>query len=176
MLTRQRPSWCAALAVFAATLAALATAPSARAESTTCTGTIGPQQTIVGNVVVPAGARCALLNSEVNGSVFVHPSASLQLRMSCGPDGPFDCMGSTVSGNVVASRASVVGLEMSRVEGNVVVDNTDYIYLYRSDVAGTLSLIRNRSVAFHTSLVGGKCVLRNNFLVTGNVPWECGGA
>jgi predicted acyltransferase (DUF342 family) len=175
VLTRRRNHSCAALAAVAAIVAAFSTAPSARAESTTCTGTIGPQ-TIAGNVVVPAGATCFLLNDTVNGSVFVHQSGWLNLSAVCGPEGPSDCRGTTVAGNVVASHARMVGFDFSHVEGNVIVDNTDFVGFYRSFIAGDLILIRNREVFFQGSGTGGNVVCRNNLLVTGNFPTEeCAG-
>ena len=94
----------------------------------------------------------------------------------CGPEGPSDCRGTTVAGNVVASHARMVGFDFSHVEGNVIVDNTDFVGFYRSFIAGNLILIRNREVFFQGSGNGGNVVCRNNLLVTGNFPTEeCAG-
>jgi hypothetical protein len=171
MLPRLRHSWLAALAVCAALLAVLSTSPSAHAASTICTGTI-EQQTITGNIIVPANATCILLNVEVSGSVFVQQSGSLILGAICGPEGPGDCKGTTVSGNVIASHARLVSLEFSRVAGNVVVQHTDSVGFYRSAVAGSLILIGNREVFFQGAAIPGNVVCRNNLLVTGNFPTE----
>ena len=171
VLPRLRHLWLASLAVCAASLAALFTSPSAHAASTICTGTI-EQQTITGNVIVPAGATCILLDVEVSGSVFVQRSGWLILGAMCGPEAPFDCEGTTVSGNVVGSRARLVSLEFSGVAGNVVVQNADSVGFYRSAVAGSLILIGNREVFFQGSSIAGNVVCRNNSLVTGNSPAE----
>ncbi len=78
----------------------------AQAASTDCTTDLG-DQTIAGDLVVPAGADCVLAGATVEGSITV------------GADAWLDATSVTVGGDVVATDAFGVLLVGRRVDGDV---------------------------------------------------------
>ncbi|MPZ25281.1 MAG: hypothetical protein GEV12_02205 [Micromonosporaceae bacterium] len=125
--------------VAAANLAAvgLVAAPSQAQGASLCSGT-AENFTIVGNLAVPAGASCTLINSRVTGNVVVRAEANLGLE------------GSTVDGDLTAHAASFVDLIGGTVRGTTrlrdafggVVESSD---VQQVSVAGSGFLITDRS-------------------------------
>lgn len=83
------------------TIAAALSATSALAASTPCTTTISGT-TIAGDVVVPQGETCTLVDVAVTGDVSVQAGASLYVRSTGFP--------STIRGHVKAHECNVVGI------------------------------------------------------------------
>jgi len=88
--------------------AVLAATPGARAEETTCTGTIGART--VDNVRVPQGRGCTLDRTRVEGTIKVERDATLRGS------------GVRVIGNVQAQGHRFVSLRDSTVGGSVQFD------------------------------------------------------
>jgi hypothetical protein len=175
-----RLAWILLVATVVATAVLVSPAGAA---PTTCTGTI-TGGIIDGNVIVPADAACALLGVQVNGNVTVLHGASFGLgATSCSPPLPGCLVGSNVSGNVVATGASV-SIAFSGVEGNLVVSQGGGALLDRSGVGGTATLIGNGAIGFHGVVIGGNLVCTNNgsvdalFTVSvgGQALGQCAGA
>jgi hypothetical protein len=126
------------------TVAALFAASPALAGSTTCTGTIS-SQTIAGNLVVPAGADCFLVNVVVDGNISVGAGATLAFGIVA----PYPRITNYIYGNVEGSHAAVVGLAFAFVYGNVTVQDSGEVALDRVLVFGNASFDGNTSLFFH---------------------------
>jgi hypothetical protein len=145
-------------------LAAISPA-NASAGTTTCTGTISSgvdnqSLTIEGDVVVPAGATCLLLNIKIDGNLTVDAGATFFFSIrAIGPIGGLN----GVSGNVRAIRAAGLGINFAQIGGSVTaVGTSGEVGLYRTGVAKNLILIGNDSLFFHSVGVGGAASCENN--------------
>ena len=109
----------------------LAVAPAAQASSgSKCNGTTSGK-TIKGNVVVPSGAACQLINSTVRGDVKVRAG------------GYFQATHSTVRGDVKGKRSLTIFIENgSTVKGDVDADRTSQVFLFDSKVGGSIAVER----------------------------------
>ena len=109
----------------------LAVAPAAQASSgKTCDGTTSGK-TIKGDVVVPAGAACQLINTTVRGDVKVRGG------------GYFQATNSIVRGDVKGKRSETIFIEGgSIVKGDVEADRTSQVFLFDSAVSGSIAVDR----------------------------------
>jgi len=102
----------------------------AQAATTDCTSDLG-DQTITGDVTVPAGATCVLAGATVQGSITV------------GADGWLDATSVTVTGDVVATDPYGVLLDGTRVDGDVSAYTTGsrvgFLYLNDLEVGGSVA-------------------------------------
>src|SRR6516162_724290 len=88
-----------ALAAALAIIVIFASVAGSRAQSISCTGTVGggaAVTTLNGNVTVPSGASCTLDFVDVTGNVTVQPGGSLLIAAYIEP--------STIGGNVTATN------------------------------------------------------------------------
>ena len=109
----------------------LVVAPAAQASSgSKCTATMSGK-TIKGDLVVPAGAACQLINSTVRGDVRVRGG------------GYFQATNSTVRGDVKGKRSQTIFIEEgSTVKGDVDADRTSQVFLFDSAVSGSIAVQR----------------------------------
>jgi hypothetical protein len=112
----------------------LAVAPCAQASSdgtaAECNGTASGM-TIRGDLVVPSGASCQLINSNVRGDVKVRGG------------GYFQATNTTVRGDVKSKRSQTIFIEGgSTVKGNVDTDRTSQVFLFDSTVGGWIGIQR----------------------------------
>jgi hypothetical protein len=111
----------------------LAVAPGAQASSgaaAKCNGTTSGK-TIKGDVVVPSGAACQLINSTVRGDVKVRGGGYFQLTHSI------------VRGDVTGKRSETIFIEEgSAVKGDVDTDHTSQVFLFDSSVSGSVTIER----------------------------------
>jgi len=91
-----------ARAVVICVIALFGSASMARADDTTCSGTI-KATTVTGNIIVPANASCILDTVTVAGDVLVLENASLSVQAYVEP--------STITGNVLADHCAFTLLE-----------------------------------------------------------------
>ncbi|VTR78189.1 hypothetical protein [Cellulomonas hominis] len=102
----------------------------AQAATTDCTADLG-DQTITGDLVVPAGATCVLAGATVEGSITVLA------------DGWLDATSVTVTGDVVATDPYGVLLDGSRVDGDVSAytsgSRVGFLYLNDLHVGGSVA-------------------------------------
>jgi hypothetical protein len=110
----------------------LATASSAQARSDAaeCNGT-ATGITIKGDLSVPSGGACRLIDSTVRGDVKVRGGAY------------FQATNTTVRGNVRGKRAQTIFIEGgSTVKGNVKADRTSQVFLFDSTIRGWIGISR----------------------------------
>ena len=109
----------------------LAVAPAAQASSSSkCNGTTSGK-TIKGDLVVPSGAVCQLINSTVRGDVTVRGG------------GFFQATHSTVRGDVKSKRSQTLFIESgSTVKGDVEADRTSQVFLFDSSISGSIAVER----------------------------------
>ena len=103
------------LAIIPLGLGIMLAAIPARADETSCTGSL-VGETINGNLVVPDGETCSLTNVRVTGNVLVRTGATLVM-----PGGNV-----TISGNLQANRCKTVAIEPQgpvSVGGNVAIQS-----------------------------------------------------
>jgi hypothetical protein len=102
----------------------------AQAATTDCTADLG-DQTIAGDLVVPAGATCVLAGATVEGSITVLA------------DGWLDATSVTVTGDVVATDPYGVLLDGTRVDGDVSAytsgSRVGFLYLNDLHVGGSVA-------------------------------------
>jgi hypothetical protein len=155
----------AALVVFVLSLSGRL-APSAQA-ATSCTSTISGT-TIVGNLVVPAGATCNLDNVTVTGNVSVQANAELDFTQS-----------GQIGGNLTATNAShvfvnAVGAGDIRIAGNVSLTGvTGRVSLLEAQVGGNYTVKNSGSTTPSTianNRIGGNLVFQGttNYDVSSN--------
>jgi hypothetical protein len=90
--------------------------------------------TVRGDVTVPAGGSCRLVNSTVRGDVKVRR------------DGYFQATNTTVRGDVSGKRAQTIFLEGgSAVRGDVEGDRTAQVFVFASRVGGEIDIVRATS-------------------------------
>ena len=126
-MTRTRVS--VALLAILTMAAALAAAPAALAEETTCRGTIGART--VDNLRVPEGAACTLTGTTVKGTIKVESKATL------------DASRVRVVGNVQAENHKFVSLTGSTVGGSVQFDQGGAFKVANTDVEGSIQVTSN---------------------------------
>jgi hypothetical protein len=112
----------------------LAIAPGAQASNkdaaAKCSGT-ATGRTIRGDLVVPRGGSCRLIDSTVRGDVKVRG------------DGYFQATDTTVRGDVRGKRAQTIFIEGgSTVKGNVKADRTSQVFLFDSTIRGWIGISR----------------------------------
>ena len=111
----------------------LAFAPGAQASSDAaakCNGAASGK-TIRGDLVVPSGASCQLINSTVRGDVKVRGG------------GYFQATHTTVRGDVKGKRSQTIFIEDgSTVKGNVDTERTSQVFLFDSTVGGRVGIDR----------------------------------
>jgi hypothetical protein len=154
------------MTVVALTVAFVAILPAsaAAAETTTCTGVLsaevpGESVTIEGDVVVPAGASCTLLNVTINGDLRVGAGASATFGIS-GSSFPFGS--NTVTGDVIAIGAAELSLAFAHVGGSVIAVNGGDAGLFRSSVTKNLTFVGNDSIFLFSAAVHGLATCHNN--------------
>lgn len=125
-MTSQRPG----ITTTIAALAVLAAAESARAEETTCRGLLAVP--VVDNLRVPAGAKCLLSGTFVQGTVKVERGATL------------DAAGIQVIGDIQGENARAVRVRSSRVGGSVQLVQGGTANVSGTDIQGDLQLESNR--------------------------------
>jgi hypothetical protein len=90
--------------------------------------------TIRGDVAVPKGGACNLVNSSVKGEVRVRT------------DGYFQATNTAIRGDVTAKRARTIFLEGgSVVRGDVIADRTAQVFVFASRVGGEIDVTRATS-------------------------------
>jgi hypothetical protein len=139
------------------TLAVLVTASPALAGSTACTGTIS-SQTITGNLVVPAGGSCFLVNVVVNGNVSVEAGATL----AQGIFSPYPQTTNYIYGNVYGIDAADISLAFAYVEGSVTVQDSGGVALDRVFITNNARFDGNDSLFFHDVGVSKNLSCTNN--------------
>jgi hypothetical protein len=112
----------------------LAIAPGAQASNDAaaaeCNGT-ATGLTIRGDLVVPWGGSCQLIDSTVRGDVKVRG------------DGYFQATRTTVRGDVKGKRAQTIFIEGgSTVKGNVDADRTSQVFLFESTIGNSIEVSR----------------------------------
>jgi formylmethanofuran dehydrogenase subunit C len=102
--------------------------------STPCSGTVA-NQTIAGDVVVPAGQACEMTNTVVNGKVTVQGNASLLLSGSTAggavavqTGGYVSAVSSTMAGAVTLSGAFGAYAQDSSFGGNITATGSGFVY------------------------------------------------
>ena len=109
---------------------AMASGAQAHDDGAECNGT-ATGLTIKGDLSVPSGGSCQLIDSVVRGDVKVRGG------------GYFQATNTTVRGDVKAKRAQTIFIEGgSTVKGNVEADRTSQIFLFASTVAGGIDVSR----------------------------------
>ncbi len=136
---------------------AVAFAPSAAAEESTCRGSIGA--VTLDNIRVPTGATCRLTGTVLQGTLKVERGGSLVAS------------GIKVNGSVQAEGHRLVRVSSSRVGGSVQLVQGGTVDLRRTGVSGDVQLFTNTS--------GTKYVYRNtiggNLQCKENTPAPTGG-
>lgn len=123
-----------------------------RAGDLPCSGTISGR-TINGDVTVPRGLSCTLVNTRVNGDVEVERGASLTVR-NTRIDGDLETedgfarigvASSVVNGDIEAEKGGSVNVEDVRVSGDIQLrENTGTLRIARVTVNGDLECEDNR--------------------------------
>ncbi len=113
--------------------------PSAFADDTRCTGTIGARS-IDGNVIVPQGATCTLVGTRVDGNVHVRANARL------------NAVGARVGGSIQADNHRYVLVVPRTVNGDTV----------RSRVNGDIQLFSGGGSEVRNTFVGGQFQSKQN--------------
>jgi hypothetical protein len=109
---------------------AMTSIAQAHEDAADCDGTASGL-TIKGDLNVPAGGSCQLINSTVRGDVKVRGG------------GYFQASNTTVRGDVKAKRSQTVFIEGgSTVKGNVEADRTSQVFLFESAVGGNIDVSR----------------------------------
>jgi cyclophilin family peptidyl-prolyl cis-trans isomerase len=114
-----------------ATIALLALSSSAAAQSTSCNGTL-TGQTISGDLVVPDGGACTLVNSSVGDDVWVGSGAF------------FQATGSQIADHVESNRSQTLFIDTgSTVGGDVEANRTAQVFVYNSTIDGPVEAWRS---------------------------------
>ena len=109
---------------------AMASVAQAHDDAADCDGTASGL-TIRGDLNVPSGGSCQLINSTVRGDVKVRGG------------GYFQASNTTIRGDVKAKRSQTVFVEGgSTVKGNVVADRTSQVFLFASAIGGNIDVSR----------------------------------
>jgi hypothetical protein len=109
---------------------AMTSVAQAHDDAADCDGT-ATGLTIRGDLNVPSGGSCQLINSTVRGDVKVRGG------------GYFEASNTTVRGDVKAKRAQTVFIEGgSTVRGNVEADRTSQVFLFASTIGGNIEVER----------------------------------
>ena len=109
-------------------LLAMASAAQAHDDAVDCDGT-ATGLTIRGDLSVPSGGACQLINSTVRGDVKVRGG------------GYFQATNTTVRGDLRAKGAETIFLEGgSSVKGNVTADRTSQVFLFASTIGGNIDV------------------------------------
>jgi hypothetical protein len=134
-----------------ATLALLALSSSAVAHSTSCNGTL-TGQTIGGDLVVPDGGTCTIVNSHVGDDVWVGNDAYFQATGSQigdrvhgnGSQTIFIDTGTTIGGDVEASRTAQLFVYNSTIDGRVEAwRSTDKVQICGNTIDGKVHVHRS---------------------------------
>jgi hypothetical protein len=155
--------------------------PTARAD-TTCPPNTSLSGTVNGNLIVPSGARCTLIDVTVTGNVQVQTNAVLLIENSVQGstiDGnvsfgtgaslfltvPGNTVISTIGGNIVANQCATVNLENINVDGNTKIqyctgENTGYSS--PSEIAGNFTCNNNISCSAEDGNVKGNMQVNDN--------------
>jgi hypothetical protein len=160
---RGAPALSAFFVALAAALVAALPASAASAGTTTCTGpmtsgVLDQSRTIEGDVVVPAGASCALDNIVIDGNLSVGFGASASFGLDASR--PLTLNG--VAGNVSAVGAADLSIAYAHVGGSVTAVNGASATLYRSSVAKNLVFVGNDMVFLFSASVRGTATCQNN--------------
>jgi hypothetical protein len=128
--------------------------PTPALAATTCTSTFAGV-TIQGNLTVPDGFRCLLIDSTVTGNVTLGQSAT------------FESYGTTIAGNLRGDGALTVSLEAGTVvKGNVTVSGTiDLLFIGGIRVNGDVTLTGNATpstINIRESTIGGNLTFSGN--------------
>jgi hypothetical protein len=111
----------------------LAIAPAAQAhdnDAAECNGTATGLK-INGDLTIPAGGACNLIDSTVRGDVKVRS------------DGYFEASNTTIRGDLKSRRAQTIYVwGGSTVKGNVVGDKTAQVFVFGSTIAGRIDVTR----------------------------------
>lgn len=146
------------IAAVIAVISLLTDAPAARAEETTCRGTIGAQTH--DNIRVPDGATCTLNGTRVKGTVKVGGNAVLRATSI------------NVVGNIQAEGAKNVDVRTSTIGGNIQIKQGRAAFIARNVINGDLQLDAQRGLitANHNRIGGNLQVVGNTggVRLTGN--------
>jgi hypothetical protein len=111
-------------------LLAMTSVAQAHDDAADCDGT-ATGLTIRGDLNVPSGGSCQLINTTVRGDVKVRGG------------GYFEASNTTIRGDVKAKRAETVFIEGgSTVRGNVEADRTSQVFLFASTIGGNIEVER----------------------------------
>jgi len=109
---------------------AMASVAQADDDAADCDGT-ATGLTIKGDLNVPSGASCQLINTTVRGDVKVRTGSY------------FEAQNTTIRGDVKARKSQTVFIQGgSTVKGNVDADRTSQVFLFASTVAGNVDVER----------------------------------
>jgi hypothetical protein len=109
---------------------AMASVAQANNDAADCDGT-ATGLTIKGDLNVPSGASCQLINSTVRGDVKVRTGSY------------FEAQNTTIRGDVKARKSQTVFIQGgSTVKGNVDAERTSQVFLFASTVAGNIEVTR----------------------------------
>jgi hypothetical protein len=134
-----------------ATLALLALSSSAAAHSTSCNGTL-TGQTISGDLVVPDGGVCTIVNSNVGDDVWI------------GKDAYFQATGSNIADHVEGNRSQTLFIDTgTTVGGDVEANRTAQVFVYNSTIDGRVEAWRSTDkVQICGNTIDGKLHVHNS--------------
>lgn len=175
-MTFPRTNYLARIAMTSLLAGVLVHAPVAMADETICDGVISGDT--LGNVVVPSGAFCTLMDVEVDGNIKADGAVDVEIVGGTidgnvnikHSTGMVDINGANIDGNLSITKSTLVSIivENSQVGGNVSIkkNGADIIFV-RNDNAidGNLSVVDNETVI---GFLIGSCVSGGN-TVNGNV-------
>lgn len=145
---RRRWRWLSIVAVANLVAIGLAAAPSQAQGVSLCSGT-AEGLTIVGDLAVPAGASCTLVDSTVTGNVIVRADANLSLD------------GSTIQGDLTMRTNGFVGATGSSVGGVTALREAFGAAVEQSDLAGGVNA-RESGFFFSDGTTHGVRVVSNS--------------
>ena len=135
----------------AALLALLAFSASAAAHSTSCNSTL-TNQAISGDLVVPDGGVCKLVNSTVGDDVWI------------GEDAYFQATGSGIGDHVEGNRSQTLFIDSgTTVGGDVEANRTAQVFVYNSAIDGRVEAWRSsQAVQICGNTIDGKVHVHNS--------------
>jgi hypothetical protein len=114
-------------AALAAMAAVLVWAPTASANTTACSGVLGP--VLVDNVVVPGRASCQMEGTQVSGDVAIQPGGTLGAGINTG-----------IAGDVVVNRNATFSISKATIGGDVTCSRCRWIGIFETDVGGSVHI------------------------------------
>jgi hypothetical protein len=114
--------------------------------------------TIHGNVVVPAGATCDLINIRIRGDLRVGAGATASFELFS----PFPQILNGVSGDLTARGASAVAINFASVGGTASAVRSGVVEFDQTTIAKNAVLVRDQSVLLQDTSVSGAASCEGN--------------